>query len=461
MNNCGFRNAVIGKNEATDPKWPMLNESNKISKRRNKPAANSTLNTLGLLVENPSSGFENDIPTEQLKTVDFKDHSQMENSFPSLTKSIKIKKVFKHIAEKEPSNYNLDCNKTPRKQNYAPRKIRVPKFRNEISVSLSSLIKPPVPKNKLLCKKVFIKNRILIGNKLDSDRPIRRKGKSHLVKKKYLTQYKKVIILSRSLKKKDDYNECFHKVKCLVPSVVKNDFNINKLQSSFELLSIEDCKIKCFKDHSNPEISTLEIAKTLLHSRKFPKYCTNLVSTVLLKNTENLVVRLRNLQNKQHAKDPSKTFSKRRYLCGFRETKRFILCGTVKAVIIATDLEIDTDLPSGLPLNEIKTLAEERSIPVVFAGKLKQLGYWTIKKQKISIISILRYEGAEQLYDDFIKSWEENKESYENIIKEIQMLLPKSISSKENISQDVEQEIRDNIISKLSGEIVDFKEDSQ
>lgn len=74
-----------------------------------------------------------------------------------------------------------------------------------------------------------------------------------------------------------------------------------------------------------------------------------MVSTALLKNTENLVVRLRNLQNKQHAKDPSKTFSKRRYLCGFRETKRFILCGNVKAVIVATDLEIDTGkVPVGI-----------------------------------------------------------------------------------------------------------------
>ncbi|CAH1399369.1 unnamed protein product [Nezara viridula] len=459
MNNCGFRDALIGKNEDVDPIWPFLNDSNQISKRRNKSIATVKGNILSLLEENHSSEHENDVSAIPLRTNVSNEESQIENNFPTLTKSISMKKVLKHIPESGTSNSNFDFSKTQRKQNHAPRRIRIPKFRNEISVSLSSLIKPSIPKNKPLCKKMIIKNRILSGNKLDSDRPIRKKGKSHLNKKKYLTQFKKMIILSRPLKKRNEYNNCFHKVKCLVPNIVNNNFNIEKLQSSLELLSIEDCKKICSKDSSEPEISTMELAKTLLHSRKFPKYCTNLVSTALLKNTENLVVRLRNLQSKQHAKDPGKTFSKRRYLCGFRETKRFILCGTVKAVIVATDLEIDTDLPSGLPLKEIKTLAEERSIPIVFAGKIKQLGYWTIKKQKISILSILRYEGAEQLYNDFIKSWEESKESYEKIIKEIQMHLPKSISSKENISQDVEQEIRENIISKLSVEMASFKKD--
>lgn len=38
MNNCGFRNAVIGKNEVAEPIWPFLNESNKILKRRSKSA---------------------------------------------------------------------------------------------------------------------------------------------------------------------------------------------------------------------------------------------------------------------------------------------------------------------------------------------------------------------------------------------------------------------------------------
>lgn len=460
MNNSGFRNAVIGKNEIVDPIWPFLNESNKIPTRRNKSAVTSTVNPLGLL-ENPLPEHENDVSNEPSGTNISTFQIQIENSFPTLTKSIKMKKVLKCIPENETSNTNSDVNQMHRKQNYTLKRIKVPKFRSEISVSLSSLIKPPFPKNKSLCKKIVIKNKLLTGNKLDSDRPIRNKGKSHLLKKKYLTQYKKIIILSRSLKKKYNYNECFHKVKCLVPNIVNNSLNIEKLQSSLELLSIEDCQKTCSKKSWESEVSTLEIAKTLLHSRKFPKYCTNLVSPALLKNTENLIVRLRNLQNKQHAKDPSKTFSKRRYLCGFRETKRFILCGTVKAVIVATDLEIDTDLPSGLPLKEIKTSAEERSIPVIFAGKLKQLGYWTIKKQKISILSILRYEGAEQLYNDFLKSWEESKESYEKIIKEIQMHLPKSISSKQNVPQDVEQEIRENIISKLSGEMVNVIKNAQ
>lgn len=138
---------------------------------------------------------------------------------------------------------------------------------------------------KRITRKNNCSQRLLCGNKLDGDRPIRRKGKVRLHQKKYKTRIKRDIILSKQMKNmQPPYSQSMLKLKRWFHLILNNnnDMNVELLVSSLGSLKIDQ---SCLGNKNietelhNAEVNdtsksllSLDTARSILHSHNFKTY---------------------------------------------------------------------------------------------------------------------------------------------------------------------------------------------
>merc|ERR1711892_1060154 len=147
------------------------------------------------------------------------------------------------------------------------------------------------------------------------------------------------------------------------------------------------------------ELSTEEKALTAIHSRKFRKYCTHLLSSELDTTISLLMADLVRFQDKQHAKDPVKAKAKRRFVVGLREVAKFLKVKKICCIILAPDIErVETEGGLDDAVSKLINDAKAQEIGSVFALNRRKLGKLCLKKVPISCIGIMNYQGSDENY---------------------------------------------------------------
>lgn len=97
---------------------------------------------------------------------------------------------------------------------------------------------------------------------------------------------------------------------------------------------------------------------------------------------------------------------------GFKEVKKFLIVKRLKLVVIAPDLEKNTEIEKNV--SEIKALADQNNIPYVFSIKRRHIGYLMLKKVPVSLVGIFDYQGTNENVINLLKLVEHERENYAN-----------------------------------------------
>lgn len=104
--------------------------------------------------------------------------------------------------------------------------------------------------------------------------------------------------------------------------------------------------------------------------------------------------------------------SHKRYVVGFKEVKKFLIVGRLKLVIIAPDLERNDEVDK--IVDEMKLLADEKSIPYLFGIKRRKIGFVLLKKVPVSCVGIFDYQGTQEKVHELLKCVENERINYRN-----------------------------------------------
>ncbi|XP_031347206.1 uncharacterized protein LOC116173695 [Photinus pyralis] len=109
------------------------------------------------------------------------------------------------------------------------------------------------------------------------------------------------------------------------------------------------------------------------------------------------IARVVELQEKLYKRDPIKGKSKRRFVVGLHEAKKYLTLNRVKVVIIAADIRVTKENGAVQEaVEEIINLCKQNYLSCFFALKKRKLGTLTLKSIPISCITVMNYEGAEE-----------------------------------------------------------------
>uniref|UniRef100_A0A1B6DB33 Ribosomal protein eL8/eL30/eS12/Gadd45 domain-containing protein n=1 Tax=Clastoptera arizonana TaxID=38151 RepID=A0A1B6DB33_9HEMI len=362
------------------------------------------------------------------------------SDFPSLGSRSK-KKVTKPFIERIPQKSVKKGNK--------------PKILDPIMINIIDILKnkknvqrPAIPVSKKKLKNV------LSGNILDSDNPQRKRGKVRLGKKPKVSRLKAHILKMRQekLDKENPISVSFSEtlnfiedITCFQPSL--NSTN-SQLPASLKqpIAGVE--KKSIVPKFTSSKISENEVCCQKFHSRRFREYCDNIITPALVESVCGMLSSIVKFQDRQYNHDPIKAHAKRRYVTGLREAEKFLKLGKAKILILAPDLE-KVPGENGLDgiIYRLKEEAQSKSVPYVFGPNRMKLGYCTLKKQKISAVAILRFEGAETQFSEMISLLNEARAKYKELVNPSQdnnKILPNS-----QVKKEVEDELTLSLLRKL------------
>lgn len=273
------------------------------------------------------------------------------------------------------------------------------------------------------------KKRLYSGNELDSDRPMRKRGKHREYERKKLTCFKKIILNERRIRMQL-MNESklmllnFNKIKFNSSLDNKDIFYHLWKRSHFSgfvygessINDAEKCSSSCSNviddnydegntdKNKNDSIGVIDDdniykgidPKVLIHSRKFEFYCDQWPCKEMTDCVHNLIRTIVKFQDHSYKTDPDKAQIRRRYVCGFQECFRNINVNKAKLIVIASDIECRNPESHFIDkISEITKLAETLAIPYVYSGSRWSLKSCFKKNSPISCAVILNYEGAE------------------------------------------------------------------
>lgn len=97
---------------------------------------------------------------------------------------------------------------------------------------------------------------------------------------------------------------------------------------------------------------------------------------------------------------------------GFKEVKKFLIVKRLKLVIIAPDLEKNSEIEK--LVDETKSLADQLKIPYLFSIKRRHIGYLLLKKVPVSLVGIFDYQGTSENVNELLKFVQQEKINYRN-----------------------------------------------
>lgn len=256
------------------------------------------------------------------------------------------------------------------------------------------------------------------GNPLDSDKPLRKRGKVRPNKKFKPSLLKAVILKTREdkLKAKQTAKKRLLDSKTILLNDVAHSLQMNVVNLNGK--NVKDLFINGKEKDGNDQYADIHNeGKTptplLLHTQKFREYCNNCLTTELVQNVSLLVETVVRYQDRQYARDPIKAHAKRRYVVGLREARKYLKMKRIRLLIIAPDLE-HVPGKGGLDdtIQQLKSDAEIQHIPYLFGPSRRQLGKSSHKNVLVSCIAILNYEGAEDLVSKVLEHLLEARKKY-------------------------------------------------
>ncbi|KAF6200172.1 hypothetical protein GE061_006473 [Apolygus lucorum] len=420
-----FRNVVVGSSGIGNApeEWPELGNENPKARSEFKKTP-SSLNIRPLPGEPVKKGTPHHLDTQE---------------FPALDSRVSLR------PKKAESQLKVEICSAPFQK---PKKRKIKKS-TPLQIDICEIIQASALKKKQTCEIVplkkpgKIKRKVIGGNQLDADQPKRHKGKVRPWKPRDLSSTKKIICASRKIRlTRLNYTKDMLRFKESLGNALKiGKVDVDELVKDLSQIGLNGTRPDAYK-----------ITKDIIHTKKFRPYCNNLVTSELKQHAAELITTLRKFQDRMHAKDEIKAHAKRRYVCGFNESKKFLLVDRVKLLLVATNLEMEEGLPSMDILKRLVDAAEEREIPVIYAGLGHNIGYWTLKKTKISVLAVMNYDGANEVYSKLLKSWTDARSEYDKLTKsivDICLSKPPELISAEDIKKEVEDEIKETILKKL------------
>ncbi|XP_073996043.1 SECIS-binding protein 2 [Rhodnius prolixus] len=392
-------------------------------------------------------------------------------NFPKLTDSFK-----KQGSKNKACNLRSPCgdessdstSSQVKKEKISPSKMKKPKTPSKANLTVDINVMLKISLNlaasrhqrkrlKYACKrslKEHVKN-VACGNKLDSDCPVKHKGKKRPHRRRKVTSIKRGFQwaaekLKRNRPARSYYMKRMRRLRQVILAGMAAEQDIDGLVSNVGRMKINETQDGQFE--TQPTLLTsLDIAKSIIHTKKFRPYCNHLLKSSLKTKAEEFISTLRTYQDRMYYRDPVNSKARRRYVCGCHEARKFLRIQAVKMLFMANNLAVDNGIPP--ILEEILQKAEESQLPVIYAGSAFDLGYWTLKKNKTSVIAILNYDGAEKLYGEILCELSEAMKQYQLLLNQIQNHLVSNHHStldKVTLLQQMEQEIRKNLIAQLS-----------
>lgn len=277
----------------------------------------------------------------------------------------------------------------------------------------SLLSSPSVSVIKPLRKRVSA-SAYTYGNPLDSDKPLRKKGKVRPNKKIKTSLLKAIVLKTREdkLKAKETAKQRLLDSK----TILLDDVHVNSVDLNDNSVTKVFIKDKGKDDiglHTVINDDEKKITPQLLHTRKFREYCNNYLTPGLIQSISLLIETIVRYQDRQYIRDPIKAHAKRRYVVGLREAKKYVRMKRVKLLIIAPDLE-RVPGKGGLDdtIQQLKSEAEIQNIPYLFGPNRKQLGKSSHKNVLVSCVAVLNYDGAEALVSKVLEYLLEARKKY-------------------------------------------------
>lgn len=253
---------------------------------------------------------------------------------------------------------------------------------------------------------------------------IQRRGK---LRKKRVTTIKKRILRERSAKRlsagipdensKEDIETVIENVALISLKDVQEDTSSNLIESDI---------VPTLESLPSPSIQLQN--NTIQHSRNFREYCNHFTTQEIKKYTELVLKDLFKFQENKFQQNPGNPFkncfncslsvmsiavkakANKRYVVGFKEVRKFLVVKRLKLVIIAPDLERNTEIEK--LIDEIKVLADQHRIPYVFSLKRRHIGYLLLKKVPVSLVGIFDYQGTTENVSQLLNLVQREKSNY-------------------------------------------------
>ncbi|BES98936.1 Hypothetical protein NTJ_11751 [Nesidiocoris tenuis] len=444
-----FRKVVVGSSDSGSAK-PSQNRWPKLGDRSNPKKVSLHSDCMTQNVELPR------ISAEGIGKLNA-------SEFPTLGKKADVRLPSRNPQKNENSTDARTTNKNQKGALQSMKKKKI-KHSSPFLVDICDIIQMSALKTQRKCNPVVpavkksskTRRKVITGNRLDSEAPKRlHKGKCREWKPRFMSKTKKTFCASwkirvsripfsrEMLKFKEDFGQ----------AMKSGPIDVEGLASKLSVVDLDGGGADDKESRNVPtpdEETASNAAKDIIHNKKFRPYCTNIVTCDLKENAARLVETLRRFQDRAHAKDEIKARMRKRYVCGFRESKKFLAADRVKMLIVATNLDILEGLPSMAILNSLTELANEKEVPVVFAGSAQNIAYWSMKKGKISVLAVMNYEGADDLYQRVLTSWSQAKSDYSKLLgKLVENSSKVETPSVEPIGTSAEEKIAEVLLNEL------------
>ncbi|XP_061739740.1 selenocysteine insertion sequence-binding protein 2-like isoform X2 [Nerophis ophidion] len=160
---------------------------------------------------------------------------------------------------------------------------------------------------------------------------------------------------------------------------------------------------------------------TIIHSRRFREYCSQVLSKEIDESATVLLQELVRFQECVYQNDPNDAKSERRLVMGLREVTKHMKLSKIKCVIISPNCE-KVQAKGGLDeaLYNVIAMARDQGIPFVFALGRKALGRCVNKLVSVTVVGIFDYSGAESLFDHLVSLTEEARKAYKVMVSALE-----------------------------------------
>lgn len=110
---------------------------------------------------------------------------------------------------------------------------------------------------------------------------------------------------------------------------------------------------------------------------------------------EALLTKLRRFQHRAHDRNPVKAFSRRRYVAGFHEIRKYIGTNSLRIVFVAEDISGDTAMAA--TVDEIRNECKQRGVHFFLCSCKLRLAKCLKKLPSVSSVGVKDYDGTEDI----------------------------------------------------------------
>ncbi|KZC12447.1 PREDICTED: uncharacterized protein LOC107190513 [Dufourea novaeangliae] len=188
------------------------------------------------------------------------------------------------------------------------------------------------------------------------------------------------------------------------------------------------------------DIIELDVSNSLIYSRNFREYCTNMLTPGLRDSLETFMREITRLQRRFYEKNPNKSKYKRRYYSGLKEVCKHGEYKKLVFVIIAPDLE-KVELEGGLDdqVSKLLDMCRRQNVVSCFGLSRRKLGYYTHGTGFVGCVGITNYSGTEELFKNVLIELTDARNTFKKLsgVTDAFIDISKSISEDHLLSENI------------------------